>query len=62
MFEVKIPITFLHGVNPHLTLKLREVKLLSQSHTVEPVEWRLNPFLGTYLVRESLAWLGSVHR
>ena len=55
MFEVKIPITFLHRVNPHLTLKLREVKLLSQSHTVEPVEWSLSPFLGTYLVRESLA-------
>lgn len=55
MFEVKIPITFLHRVNSHLTLKLREVKLLSQSHTVEPVEWSLSPFLGTYLVRQSLA-------
>lgn len=55
MFEVKIPITFLHRVNSHLTLKLREVKLLSQSHTVEPVEWSLSPFLGTYLARQSLA-------
>jgi len=35
MLEVKIPTTLLHRVNSHFTLKLREVKLLSQGHTAQ---------------------------
>lgn len=62
MFEVKIPITFLHRVNSHLTLKLRESSFFPRSHTVEPVEWSLSPFLETYLVRQSLASEQCVQR
>ena len=55
MFEVKIPTTLLHRVNSHFTLKLREVKLLSQGHTAEPVEWDLSLISGRHLAGEALA-------
>lgn len=55
MFEVKIPIVLLHRLTSQFILKLREVKLLSQGHTAELVEWDLSPASGRCLTGEALA-------